>query len=57
VHEGQPGHYVIAGAINPKLLAAVAAWCAANGILAESIAVQRQTLEDRFLELTGRALR
>jgi ABC-2 type transport system ATP-binding protein len=57
VHEGQPGHYVIAGAISPELLAAVAGWCAANGILAESIAVQRQTLEDRFLELTGRALR
>ncbi|MFL6091213.1 MAG: ABC transporter ATP-binding protein [Aeromicrobium sp.] len=57
VEEAQPGHYAIAGAVDPELLAAVAAWCAANGILAESIVVQRQTLEDRFLELTGRALR
>jgi ABC-2 type transport system ATP-binding protein len=57
VHEAQPGHYVIAGTVNPELLAAVAAWCSAHGVLAESIAVQRQTLEDRFLELTGRALR
>ena len=28
-----------------------------QGVLAQSISVQRQTLEDRFLELTGKALR
>jgi ABC-2 type transport system ATP-binding protein len=57
VHEAQPGQYVISGSIDPGLLAAVTGWCADNGVLAESIFVQRQTLEDRFLELTGRALR
>jgi ABC-2 type transport system ATP-binding protein len=57
VHESQPGHYAITGAISPGLLAAVATWCADHGVLAESISVQRQTLEDRFLELTGKALR
>ena len=57
VHESQPGKYTIAGTIDPGLVASVAMWCADQGVLAESISVQRQTLEDRFLELTGRALR
>ena len=57
VREIQPGHYAITGAISPGLLAGVATWCADHGVLAESISVQRQTLEDRFLELTGKALR
>jgi ABC-2 type transport system ATP-binding protein len=57
VDEAQPGHYVIAGAIDPELLATLTAWCASQGVLAESVLVERQTLEDRFLELTGRALR
>jgi ABC-2 type transport system ATP-binding protein len=57
VHETQPGHYAIAGTVEPGLLAEVAQWCADQGVLAQSISVQRQTLEDRFLELTGKALR
>ena len=57
VHESQPGEYTIAGAINPGLLAGVASWCADHGVLPEAISVRRQTLEDRFLELTGKALR
>jgi ABC-2 type transport system ATP-binding protein len=57
VDEAQSGTYVIAGVISPDLLANVATWCADHGVLAESISVRRQTLEDRFLELTGKALR
>jgi ABC-2 type transport system ATP-binding protein len=57
VTEGQPGHYLISGAVSPALLALVTGWCADNGILAESVSVSRQTLEDRFLDLTGKALR
>ncbi len=57
VDETQPGHYVIAGGVDPELLATFTAWCAGQGVLAESVLVERQTLEDRFLELTGRALR
>ncbi|MGI9085313.1 MAG: ABC transporter ATP-binding protein [Aeromicrobium sp.] len=57
VDEAQPGHYVIAGHVDPELLATLTAWCAGQGVLAESVLVERQTLEDRFLELTGKALR
>jgi ABC-2 type transport system ATP-binding protein len=57
VDELQPGHYVIAGHVDPGLLATLTSWCAAQGVLAESVLVERQTLEDRFLELTGKALR
>ncbi|WP_254052269.1 ABC transporter ATP-binding protein [Aeromicrobium sp. A1-2] len=57
VDEVSPGAYVIAGHVDPALLATLSTWCAAQGVLTESVLVERQTLEDRFLELTGRALR
>jgi ABC-2 type transport system ATP-binding protein len=57
VDEVAPGAYVVAGAVDPQLLATLATWCAAQGVMTESLLVERQTLEDRFLELTGKALR
>jgi ABC-2 type transport system ATP-binding protein len=51
------GSYLIEGVIDPQLLATVTAWCAAQGVLAEDLRVQKRTLEDVFLELTGRELR
>ncbi|KQO39021.1 ABC transporter [Aeromicrobium sp. Leaf289] len=57
VHEQAPGQYVVVGAVDPALLATLTAWFAGQGVLAESVLVERQTLEDRFLDLTGRALR
>ncbi|MGZ5371917.1 ABC transporter ATP-binding protein [Aeromicrobium sp.] len=57
VEETGPGSYVVTGTVDPELLATLTAWCATHGILAESMLVERQTLEDRFLDLTGRALR
>ncbi|WP_332643142.1 ABC transporter ATP-binding protein [Aeromicrobium sp.] len=57
VDEVSPGSYVIAGDVDPALLATFTAWCATHGVLTESVLVERQTLEDRFLELTGKALR
>ncbi len=57
VTEMSPGSYVIAGTVDPQLLAGLASWCAGQGVLTESLLVERQTLEDRFLELTGKALR
>jgi ABC-2 type transport system ATP-binding protein len=34
----------------------VTAWCATNGVLPDDLAVERHSLEDVFLELTGREL-
>ena len=57
VSEPSPGHYLIVGKIDPHLLATVTAWCAAHGVMPDALAVERHTLEDVFLELTGRELR
>jgi ABC-2 type transport system ATP-binding protein len=55
--ESPSGHYVVEGDVRPELLATVTAWCAAHGVLAEDLRIERRTLEDVFLELTGRELR
>ncbi|MYV54171.1 ABC transporter ATP-binding protein [Streptomyces sp. SID3212] len=52
-----PGAYRIGGTIDPQLLATVTSWCAQHGVMASGIAVERHTLEDVFLELTGKELR
>ncbi|MDT0432352.1 MULTISPECIES: ABC transporter ATP-binding protein [Streptomyces] len=51
------GAYRITGTVDPELLATVASWCAQNGVMPDGIAVERHTLEDVFLELTGKELR
>ena len=43
--------------VDPQLVAAVTAWCAEHGVLAQSLQIESRTLEDVFLELTGRELR
>jgi ABC-2 type transport system ATP-binding protein len=55
--EEEPGRYVVSGDVTPQLLATLTAWCAGQHVLAEELAVERRTLEDVFLELTGRELR
>ncbi|MER6842949.1 ABC transporter ATP-binding protein [Streptomyces platensis] len=55
--EPASGVYRVHGKVNPQLLATVASWCAQNGVLPDAIAVERHTLEDVFLELTGKELR
>ncbi|MGO4420382.1 ABC transporter ATP-binding protein, partial [Streptomyces sp. MCAF7] len=52
-----PGSYRVTGKIDPQLLATVASWCAQNGVMPDRISVERHTLEDVFLELTGKELR
>ena len=52
--------YLVTGppaAIGPDLLAAVTVWCAARAIMPSDLQVGRRTLEDVFLDLTGRELR
>jgi ABC-2 type transport system ATP-binding protein len=57
--ESPAGHYLIEvhGAVEPGLLAAVTAWCAERAVLPSSLRIESRTLEDVFLELTGRELR
>jgi ABC-2 type transport system ATP-binding protein len=58
--EPAPGRYAIEGArtpLGPGAVATVTAWCAAHGVLPEGLVLGRRTLEDVFLELTGRELR
>jgi len=57
VHEDAPGEYVATGAVDAHVLAALTAWCAAHDVLVPRITVGRRTLEDVFLDLTGRNLR
>jgi ABC-2 type transport system ATP-binding protein len=55
--ESPAGHYVIEGDLVPELLASVTTWCASHGVMTEDLRIERRTLEDVFLELTGRELR
>ena len=58
--ESPAGRYLIevpGGAVQPALLAAVTAWCADRAVLPSSLQIESRTLEDIFLELTGRDLR
>ena len=59
--ESPAGAYVVEGPhgapIDPQVLATVTAWCAGNGALPRDLRIDRRTLEDVFLDLTGRQLR
>ncbi len=57
--ESPAGHYIVEvhDRVDPQLLAAVTAWCADHGVLAQELRIESRTLEDVFLELTGRELR
>ncbi|MDH6134490.1 ABC-2 type transport system ATP-binding protein [Kitasatospora sp. MAA4] len=55
--ELSPGSYRVQAPMDPRLVATVTTWCADAGVLPEKLTVQRRSLEDVFLELTGRELR
>src|SRR5215472_6537399 len=58
--ESPAGHYLIevpGGTVQPALLAAVTALCADRAVLPSSLQIESRTLEDVFLELTGKDLR
>lgn len=55
--ETAPGEYLVEGHIDPQVLATVTAWCARLDVLATDMRVEKRSLEDVFLELTGRELR
>ncbi|GAA4868154.1 ABC transporter ATP-binding protein [Kitasatospora terrestris] len=55
--ETAPGSYRVDTAMDPRLLATVTTWCADAGVMPDRLTVQRRSLEDVFLDLTGRELR
>jgi ABC-2 type transport system ATP-binding protein len=55
--EPAPGHYVVEGHIDPRVLATVTSWCASQHVMPRGLTVGRRSLEDVFLDLTGRSLR
>jgi ABC-2 type transport system ATP-binding protein len=52
-----PGSYRVEGKVDPQMLATVTSWCAQHGVMPDRLSVERRTLEDVFLELTGKELR
>jgi ABC-2 type transport system ATP-binding protein len=52
-----PGAYQVNGPISPQVLSTVTAWCAQQGVLADALQIAKRSLEDVFLDLTGRELR
>jgi ABC-2 type transport system ATP-binding protein len=57
VVEVPAGVYRVEGDIGPDLLALVTTWCADQGVLPRELSTGRRSLEDVFLDLTGRELR
>ncbi len=57
VSEPTAGWYLVVGTVDPQVVSTVTSWCAQQGVLAEELQVGRRSLEDVFLELTGRELR
>ncbi len=55
--EPTPGSYLVEGDINPQVLATVTSWCARLDVLARDLRVAQRSLQDVFLELTGREMR
>ena len=55
--EQAPGEYLVEGTVDPQVLATVTAWCARLNILATDLRVEQRSLEDVFLDLTGKELR
>lgn len=55
-HEGD-GDFTVNGPITPVTVAALAGWCASHDVLVSRLSIGRRTLEDVFLDLTGRSLR
>jgi ABC-2 type transport system ATP-binding protein len=59
IKESPAGAYLVelAAGVDPQVVATVTAWCAEQGVLANNLRIESRTLEDVFLELTGRELR
>jgi ABC-2 type transport system ATP-binding protein len=57
VVEAAPGAYLVGGDVSPATLAAVTSFCAAAGAPITELQMGRRTLDEVYLELTGREVR
>lgn len=57
VEETRPGHYRVTGSATPEVIAALAAEAARQDVAIRELSVAHRTLEDVFLDTTGRHLR
>jgi ABC-2 type transport system ATP-binding protein len=56
VHAVNEHSLLITGPADATTLATVSAWCQTQGVLPESLTLGQRTLEDVFLQLTGREI-
>ena len=57
VLEERAGSYTATGALTPKHLAALAEWWAANDVMPAAMTLQARSLEDVFLDISGKDIR
>jgi ABC-2 type transport system ATP-binding protein len=57
VSETRAGSYTVTGSLTPGHLAALAAWWEAHGIMPASMSLQARSLEDVFLDISGKDIR
>jgi ABC-2 type transport system ATP-binding protein len=57
VSEARAGSYVATGALTPQDLAALASWWAAHGVMPGSMSLEARSLEDVFLDISGKDVR
>lgn len=57
VSETRAGSYVANGPLTPQDLAALASWWAAQGVMPSSLSLAARSLEDVFLDVSGKEIR
>lgn len=55
--EPGPGRYVVRGALTPRDVELLAGWWGANGVMPTAITMAPRSLEDVFLDISGRSIR
>jgi ABC-2 type transport system ATP-binding protein len=51
--EPSPGEYAVGPRVDPDVIAAVTAWCARSGVMADNLTTATRSLEAVFVELTS----
>ncbi|MCU1519042.1 MAG: transporter [Pseudarthrobacter sp.] len=57
VSETRAGSYVATGPLTPQHLSSLASWWAAHGIMPGSLSLEARSLEDVFLDISGKDIR